>query len=171
MSMRMSQGVEWSIHACHLLAELPPDGSLSASDLAEFFDLPTPYLRKHLQALSRAGITAAAPGPRGGYRLARAAHEVTLLDVVEAIDGSAPAFRCTEIRQRGLAAVPPRLCGRACAIASAMATAGEAWRRELASVTIADISSSFASEAPAIAARIQASVRDIATHPADSSGT
>jgi Rrf2 family protein len=151
----MSQGVEWSIHACHLMAELPPDAALSAAQLARFFDLPTPYLRKHLQALSRAGITAASPGPRGGYRLARPAGEVTLLDVVEAVEGRSPAFRCTEIRQRGLAALPARMCRRPCAIAAAMAAAEKVWRAQLAGVTIADISATVAGEAPGTAAKIE----------------
>ncbi len=157
----MSQGVEWSIHACHLMAELPPDQALSASQLAEFFDLPTPYLRKHMQALSRAGITVAAPGPGGGYQLARPAREVTLLDVVEAVDGAAPAFRCTEIRQRGLAALPPDMCRRPCAIAAAMADAEAAWRGHLAGVTIADISSTVASRAPTAASRIERSIAEL----------
>jgi len=153
--MRMSQGVEWSIHACHLMAELPGDESLSAAQLAEFFDLPEPYLRKHMQALSRAGVTTGTPGPRGGYRLARPAGEVTLLDVVEAIEGPSPAFRCTEIRQRGLAALPPPMCRRPCAIAAAMARAESAWRDQLADVTIADVSATVAGQAPGTAARIE----------------
>ena len=49
----------------------------------------------------RAGVLETVKGPRGGYRLARPAAEITVLDVVEAIDGDEPAFRCTEIRRRG----------------------------------------------------------------------
>lgn len=157
----MSQGVEWSIHACHLMAEIPPDATLGAAQLAEFFDLPAPYLKKHLQALSRAGITTATPGPRGGYRLARVASEVTLLDVVEAVEGSSSAFRCTEIRQRGLAGLPPEKCRRPCAIAAAMGAAEEAWREQLRNVTIADISSTVAGQAPGTAARIERSLRKL----------
>jgi Rrf2 family protein len=154
--MRMSQGVEWGLHSCHLLAELPPDAALSSTQLAEFFDLPAPYLSKHLQALSRAGITTSAPGPLGGYRLARAAAAITLLDVVEAIDGPAPAFRCTEIRQRGPAALPAAMYRHPCAIATAMGRADAAWRRELRTVTIADLMATVEDKAPVPLARARA---------------
>jgi Rrf2 family protein len=127
----LSAGVECGLHACHLFAELPPGGSLSSGQLAEFFDLPAPYFSKHLQALSKAGIAVASPGPRGGYRLARLADEVTVLEVVEAIEGPAAAFRFLEIRQRGRAALPARTYRHPCAIAAAMGKAEAAWRQEL----------------------------------------
>jgi Rrf2 family protein len=145
----MGQGVEWALHCCHLLAEAPAGAPLSAAELAEFFDLPAPYLSKQMQALARAGVVTAAPGPQGGYRLARPANMITLLDVIEAIEGSAPAFRCTEIRQRGPAALSAHMYRHPCAIASALATAEEAWRRELRAVTIADLVATVGSRAPA----------------------
>jgi len=154
--MRMGQGVEWALHACHLLGALPPGSSLSSAQLAEFFALPAPYLSKHLQALSRAGITASIPGPQGGYRLARPAGEISLLAVVEAVDGSAPAFRCTEIRQRGPASLPPGRYRHPCAIASVMARAEAAWRRELEAVTVADIMATVGRRAPAAAVEARA---------------
>jgi Rrf2 family protein len=154
--MKMGQGVEWALHACHLLAELPPGASLSSGQLAECFALPAPYLSKHLQALSRAGITASAPGPQGGYRLARPAGNISLLSVVEAIEGSAPTFRCTEIRQRGPVSLPPGRYLRPCAIASAMARAEAVWRHELQAVTVADIMQTFSHQAPAAAAAVRA---------------
>jgi len=154
--MKMSQGVEWALHACHLLAAIPPGSSLSSAQLAEFFALPAPYLSKHLQALSRAGITASVPGPQGGYRLARPAGEISLLAVVEAVEGTAPAFRCTEIRQRGPASLPPGRYRHPCAIASAMARAEAAWRRELEAVTVADIMATVGRRAPAAAVAARA---------------
>jgi len=79
-------------------------------------------------------------GPRGGYRLARPAMEITLLDVVLAIEGPDPAFRCSEIRQRGPAASSnPRHYLKPCIVSAAMAKAERAWRRELAAQTLADL--------------------------------
>jgi Rrf2 family protein len=110
--------------------------------------LPTPYLAKALQALTRAGLVSSQTGRRGGYRLARSADEITLLDIVLAVEGDEPAFRCTEIRQRGPARVPvadyPPICG----IAAAMQRAEAAWKAELRSTTVADISSIVARQAP-----------------------
>jgi Rrf2 family protein len=137
--MRMSDGVEWGVHVCTLLAALPSDGALPAAKLAEYHGVPPAYLAKHLQALARAGVLETVKGPRGGYRLARPPAEVTLLDVVEAIDSGEPAFRCTEIRRRGPAAMPAREYTKACGIHRAFDRADEAWRAELASVTIADL--------------------------------
>jgi len=137
--VKLSEGIEWGLHCATLVALVPPDATLSASRLAEYHGVPAPYLAKHLQALSRAGILESVPGPAGGYRLARPAADVTVLDVVEAIDGSAPAFTCTEIRRRGPAAVPAREYRLPCAIHAAMDRADAAWRAELRSTTLADL--------------------------------
>src|SRR3954449_13207225 len=137
--MKLSDGVEWGVHVTTLLAVLPPDRALPAAKLAEYHGVPAAYLAKHLQALSRAGILVSGHGPRGGYRLPRPAREISVLDVVEAIDGDEPAFRCTEIRRRGPAAVPAREYKLPCGIHRAFSRADEAWRAELANTTIADL--------------------------------
>jgi len=107
--------------------------------LAAHYDLPVAYLSKQLQALVRAGVLTAGTGPRGGFRLARPAGQITLLQVVEAVDGGSPFYTCKEIRQRGRAAAPPEQCREACGLAARMAAAEAAWRQSLAAVTIADI--------------------------------
>lgn len=137
--MRMSEGVEWVLHACTVLAALPHDQALPAARLAEFHDVPPAYLAKHLQAAAGAGIVRSVPGPRGGYRLARPPADVTLLQVVLAVDGDDTAFRCSEIRQRGPAAGPPSSYRQRCGIARAMWRAEDAWRAELSRTTIADL--------------------------------
>jgi Rrf2 family protein len=137
--MRMSDGVEWGAHCCVVLAFVPPDRALPAARLAEYHGVPAAYLAKHLQSLARAGLVETAKGPRGGYRLARPATEITMLDVVEAIEGAEPAFRCSEIRRRGPSAVPAREYRAKCAIHAAMNRADDAWRRELRNTTIADL--------------------------------
>jgi Rrf2 family protein len=146
--MRMSEGVEWGIHCCSFLSSLKEGESLSGGDLATFFDLPRAYLLKHLGALSRAGIVTTTTGPRGGYRLARPASEVTLLEIVVAIDGGEPAFRCQEVRQRGPSSVGVEAYPGACGIAAAMWAAEDAWRASLGSVTIASIRSLAEKQAP-----------------------
>ena len=145
--MRLSDGVEWGLHCCVLLALLPSDAAMPAARLAEYHGVPPAYLAKHLQALSRAGIVRSVPGPRGGYQLARPAAEVTVLEVLEAIDGHSPAFRCTEIRQRGPAGLPPRAYRVPCAIARAMYRADAAWRAELATETVADLAMAVGADA------------------------
>src|SRR3954468_23845749 len=107
--MRMSAGVEWALHCGVLLAVLKPTGTLPGRALAEFHGISESYLLKHLQALTKAGVFESIPGPTGGYRLARPPDQITVLEMVEAIEGPEPAFRCTEIRRRGPAAIDPEL--------------------------------------------------------------
>ena len=136
----MSDAVEWSIHCCTVLAALPEDQALPAARLAEFHDVPPAYLAKALQAMAAAQIVESRPGPTGGYRLARPASEISVLDVIQAVDGEGTAFRCREIRQRGPAASPGSPAyRRPCGIARVMWRAEDAWRAELGAVSIADI--------------------------------
>ena len=100
----MSDGVEWALHVAAVLAVVPPDKGMTAAKLAEYHGVPGAYLAKHLQALTRAGVFEAVPGRGGGYRLARPAQDITVLEVVEAVEGRTRAFECSEIRQRGPAA-------------------------------------------------------------------
>ena len=144
--MKLSDGIEWGIHATTLLAVLPPDAALPAARLAEYHGVPAAYLAKHLQALSRAGILESVQGPRGGYRLARSAAAITVLDVVEAIDGTEPAFRCHEIRRRGPAAQPASAYPLPCGIHRVMTNADAVWRASLRAVTVADLVTSVAKD-------------------------
>lgn len=137
--MKLSDGVEQAIHCVAMLAGLSDGGVLSAAAMAEFHEVSTSYLLKHLQALSGAGIVQTVPGPRGGYMLARAPKEITLLDIVLAVEGSEPAFRCKEIRQRGPNPLPAKYVTGPCEINAAMLRAERAYRAELKRVTLADI--------------------------------
>jgi Rrf2 family protein len=107
--MHLNEGVEWAAHCAALLAALPEGATLPAVRLAEYHDIPGPYLAKSLQALTRAGIVESTTGRLGGYRLGRLASEISLLDIVQAIEGTETFFRCTEIRRRG----PSRVAARA----------------------------------------------------------
>ncbi|HUV57251.1 MAG TPA: Rrf2 family transcriptional regulator, partial [Acidimicrobiales bacterium] len=77
--MRLSEGVEWTTHCVVLLSLIPEGATLSAARLAEYHDVPAPYLAKSLQALAGASIVTSSPGRHGGYRLGRPATEITLL--------------------------------------------------------------------------------------------
>ncbi|WP_248583249.1 Rrf2 family transcriptional regulator [Nocardioides sp. InS609-2] len=146
--MRISEGVEWAAHCAVVLAQLPDGLALNAGVLAEFHGVPKPYLAKSLQALSRAGIVASSQGRNGGYSLARPAGEVTLLDIVLAVDGGQAAFRCTEIRQRAPHPAPRKCFRSSCAIAAGMWRAEQAWRDELATVRLDALASGVAEIVP-----------------------
>lgn len=138
--MKMSQGIEWSIHCCTLLAVLPAGACLRLEKIAEYYDLPVPYLRKHFQAMSKAGIVHAVSGPQGGYRLGRAPDSISLLDIYLALEGPEHAFRCAEIRQTGIAACTnKKMYALPCNIAATMWQAETAWRQVLANTSIAKV--------------------------------
>ena len=134
--MKLPEGVEWALHCALLIAEAPDGMALPRRVLAEHHELPEAYLAKHLQALVRAGLLQATPGPSGGFRLARPASQISALDIIEAIDGAANPFVCREIRQRGTGAACPEECLRPCAIAAVMAQAHQAWQESLRTVTL-----------------------------------
>ena len=152
--MRIAQGVEWALHGCVNLAWLPAGTALPTARLAELNELPAAYLNKQFQALARAGIVVSRPGAGGGFALARPANEISVLDIVQAIDGSDPAFRCTEIRQCGPVAAAPVDCRTPCQIASVMHGAERAWQAELAAVTVQSIADDVAAKSPDVPARV-----------------
>ena len=135
--MQHSNQVEWGIHCCSVLAGLPDGARLSVATLAEFHGVPKAYLAKGLQRLDEAGILEGSVGPKGGYRLAKPASEVSLLDIVLALEGHSNCFRCTDIRFNN-----PCLVNRGkgmCLIAVAMRKAEKAYRLELSKTTLADV--------------------------------
>src|SRR5580692_1287502 len=150
--MELPQTVEWAVHCCWLLAQT--DGSpVPRRRLAEFFDLPEPYLAKLLKALVGAEVLSSVPGVNGGYRLARPAGQVTVLDVVRAVNGHTAMFHCAEIRQRGPVGLTPAQCRLPCGIAKVMHEAELAWRNALAAVTVADLTENAAGVSADRAAR------------------
>ncbi len=75
-------------YALRALAALPEDGTYSlAKDLASRLELPGPYLAKILQGLVAAGILESVRGPKGGFRLLRPSHRITVGEVVTALEG------------------------------------------------------------------------------------
>ncbi|MGI5327119.1 RrF2 family transcriptional regulator [Actinomadura nitritigenes] len=146
--MKLPVSTEWLLHCVATLAQLDPGATASAAQLAQYYDLPVPYLAKQLQTLVKSGVLAATTGPRGGFRLARPASEITLLRIVEAVDGASSPYECREIRQQGRGALRPEDCRETCILAAKMAEAHEAWRRSLDATSLADILATLPASAP-----------------------
>lgn len=71
-----------------------PDEAYSAARLAEALDVPQPTVAKLLKLLARAGLLDSIRGGKGGYLLARGAAEISLADVISAIDGLPGLTEC-----------------------------------------------------------------------------
>ena len=89
---KMSQ---YAVSAVSYLAEHHGgDAMLSSAQIAEGRSLPRPVVAKILTTLSAAGIIRGIPGPNGGYALARAPKDITLLDVVEQFESTGGSIPC-----------------------------------------------------------------------------
>ncbi|WP_017587358.1 RrF2 family transcriptional regulator [Nocardiopsis ganjiahuensis] len=146
--MKLPESSEWALHCAASLAQLAPEDTVSTRRLAEHFGVPAPYLAKQLAHLVRGGVLAGTTGPRGGFRLARPASRITVLDIIEAVDGAADPYRCREIRQQGRGALPEEDCREPCVLAVTMHRAHQAWRSSLAAVTLADVVGTLAPGVP-----------------------
>lgn len=83
-----------AIRALTQLTGLPEGQSLGAAQIAEKIDAPPNYLAKLLRILARHGLVESHKGPGGGFRLARDARKICLLDVVEPIEPMTRWSRC-----------------------------------------------------------------------------
>ncbi|HEY8753266.1 MAG TPA: Rrf2 family transcriptional regulator [Arthrobacter sp.] len=141
--MKLGQGVEWGLHSCVNMSWTPAGEAVSSARLAEYYKLPAAYLNKQLQALVRAGILASVSGPRGGFSLARRAEQISVLDVVLAIEGGDLAFRCEGIEKDAPGGSMDADYARTCLISQTMRHAEMTWRTELSRQSIAGIAESI----------------------------
>ena len=77
------------------LAQIEPAKRAATSQIAEIQHIPPSFLAKIISQLSIAGLIHTSRGARGGVTLAREPKEISLLDVVEAIDGPITLNDCT----------------------------------------------------------------------------
>ena len=85
--MKTGRSTEYGLIAvCHI-AQNYKDGPVMAQKVAKKNDIPLEYLLKILQQMVRENVLISKRGPRGGFWLSRPAEEITLLSVVEAIEG------------------------------------------------------------------------------------
>jgi Rrf2 family protein len=155
--MRTNSSAEPALHIMLLLAAAPDGKELAAADLADFHSLSRGTLAKVLQQLALAGLVIGSAGRKGGYRLARAAAQISVHDIACAIDGVEPRFHCHEIRRNGPCAGAKGDYSARCAIARTMDAATLAWASALKAVSIADLASMTASDvAPHIKLRTSA---------------
>lgn len=92
--MIYSRSAEYAIRAFVYLAEVQPGKYAMVKQIAEESDIPSHFLAKILQQLARQGFLRSSKGPTGGFSLRYPASEITLLQLVEAIDGLADYQRC-----------------------------------------------------------------------------
>jgi Rrf2 family protein len=146
----ITSSVEYGLH-CLLWLVDPGCGQPSSRDLAELQGVSPSFVAKIFPKLEKAGIVHAAQGVRGGYRLARDPAEISVLDIVDAIEGDKPLFDCQEIRGRCAVfgdRAPQWATHGVCAIHAAMLRAEQAMRDSLAAESLASIAATVGRKAP-----------------------
>ena len=130
--MRISAKVDYAVRAMCEIAAHRADVPLKAEQIASAQDIPLSFLENILVDLRRAGFVRSLRGQVGGYRMARPASEVTIADVIRAVEG--PLADVRGMRPEGLA-----FTGSATALRDVWLATRVGLRRVLERVSIADV--------------------------------
>jgi Rrf2 family protein len=130
--MQLTRAADYAVRVMVHLASLPAGERATRVEMAENGDVPEAFLSKILQSLTRAGLIVSHRGMSGGYVLGRAAEEVSVLDIVEAIEGPMQLNACVG---------PNSTCDRStwCPVHPVWERAQEALTAVLRSETIASL--------------------------------
>ena len=132
MHIELSKRGDYAVRAVFDLARHQGDGRRKAREIAAATDVPPKSLPQIMAALVQADIVLATAGRSGGYRLSRPAPQISLLDVIRAVEPPSEGRSCL-LQGRACSAV-----GR-CAVHDAWSAAQEALNRQLACTWIGDL--------------------------------
>ena len=85
--MIFSRACEYGIRAVLYLSSTPAGKPVQVRDVASGLDIPSPFLAKVVQTLTKRGILRSQKGPGGGICIAKSPESIRVIDIVEAIDG------------------------------------------------------------------------------------
>ena len=92
--MKYSQATNYALHTMLYFVALPPGTTLGVQQLAAWQKLSPTYLSKILTKLVKNGLIESTPGINGGYKLTKNKEDLSFLDVIQAIEGTASMFHC-----------------------------------------------------------------------------
>jgi Rrf2 family iron-sulfur cluster assembly transcriptional regulator len=132
VKLELTRRGDYAVRAMLALAAQGGDSPMSARRIAEQMAIPARFVPHVLADLVAAGLVTARTGRTGGYRLARPAAEISLLDVITAVEGDARRTACV------LRGIP---CGSDgyCAVHPVFMAAQDAMLETLAGATLADV--------------------------------
>lgn len=94
--LRFTKRTDYGLMAIHYIAVQQEDGAVSAKRIAATFNIPHELLAKILQRLARKGLIESYNGPKGGYVLSEAPTEITVAQVIRALEGPINIVSCLE---------------------------------------------------------------------------
>ena len=96
--MKISRSTGYALVAVGYVAQHYQQGAVLAARVSKEYNIPLEYLLKILQQLVRANVLRSKRGPRGGFFLARDAENISLLEIIEAVDG--PMFSHLQLAEQ-----------------------------------------------------------------------
>ncbi len=131
-SMQLTRAADYAVRVMIQLAVPSADGRVSLPALAKATGAPESFLSKVLQALAHAGLISSRRGQAGGFRISPRGRAVSMLDVIEAIDGDICLNLCM---------IPGRSCSRKarCPAHPVWVEAQQAMLAVLSSTTVAEM--------------------------------
>ena len=94
--MKLSSKTHYGLIACHILAQNYPDNSVSASTLETYISVSGKYLEKIMRMLGARGIVCANRGASGGYYLAKSPEQITIGEIVRALEDDMEIIECVK---------------------------------------------------------------------------
>lgn len=130
--MKLTRAAEYAIRCVLYMAKKPPGQLVSRREVAQAMDIPLAFLGKIAQGLAKGGILVVRQGALGGYELTLAPEDISLLLVVESIDGEILVNECLS---------RPQACGRSsfCAVHKVWEDARGRFRSTLESTSFAQL--------------------------------
>jgi FeS assembly SUF system regulator len=130
--LRLSKMTDYAVVVMGEMARRPQE-TMTATGLAERTSLPAPTVQKILKLIARDGLAVSIRGAAGGYRLARGAAEISVADVIAAVDGPIALTECVD--------GAPNACGvgQVCAMRGNWDRVNRAVQTALESVSLADM--------------------------------
>lgn len=85
--MKLTRASSYALHAVAFMAVQKHDRPIASHNIAQARGIPERFLLKVLKPLVSARVLLSIKGPNGGYRLAKKADDITMLEILEAVDG------------------------------------------------------------------------------------
>jgi Rrf2 family protein len=128
--MKLTHASSYALHAVIFMVQQRNNRPVASHNIAEACNIPDRFLLKVLKWLVDEGVLRSVKGPNGGYALARDASEISLLEVIEAVDG--PIHGLAPFEEEGSTALHARL-------EAVCQQSAEVLRRYLATVHLSDL--------------------------------
>ena len=137
--IRLSRLTDYAVALLSQMGRSEPDHLWAASSLSEISDLPMPTVAKVLKLLAKSGVIKATRGAAGGYKLTRSIAQISIADIIEAMDGPISITDCARGRDQSDCSVQD-----ICPVSDGWHRVNNIVRKALADVSLAEISESSA---------------------------